>query len=300
MKLTKNSKGQALIIVLLLISVLLTVVLSVVSSSVTQVAVTSLEENAVRSFSLAEAGVEQALINLQPTTILGQGEREGESYTASVELRYPSRTFLYPKELVSGESATFWLVSHTDDGSSLTCDNAVCVDYLQDLILRWNKIGASCDYAQDDAAVEALVFYDPDTTDGSDPVGVPNNFSGVLVKKFAWDPSPTRRDTNYFSQPGCSSIPTDLKYESSIRLVDVCSDNSSCRPLLLKVRMLYNQTPQPVELTVSLGSLPSQGYNINSTGKSGESTRRVNVFQGFEEPPIIFDAAVFSRGALNK
>jgi Tfp pilus assembly protein PilX len=52
-----------LLIVLLAITVILTVVLSVTSRSVTDVTVTTYEEDALRAFSAAEAGVETALLN---------------------------------------------------------------------------------------------------------------------------------------------------------------------------------------------------------------------------------------------
>ena len=60
----KNQKGQALIIILLVMSVVLTVVLSSVSRSVTEIVVTGYEEDALRAFSAAEAGVEEKLLNI--------------------------------------------------------------------------------------------------------------------------------------------------------------------------------------------------------------------------------------------
>jgi len=46
--------------------------------------------------------------------------------------------------------------------------------------------------------------------------------------------------------------------------------------------------------------LPSQGLRIESTGISGESNRKIDVFQGYGEPPPIFDGAVFSLGGITK
>ena len=58
----KRESGQALILVLLSLSVVLTLVLYVVSRSVTDVAVSSQQEESVRAFSAAEAGIEKTLV----------------------------------------------------------------------------------------------------------------------------------------------------------------------------------------------------------------------------------------------
>ena len=57
-----REKGQALILVLLSLAVVLTVVLSVFSRSITDVSISSKENDAMRAFSAAEAGVEQVLV----------------------------------------------------------------------------------------------------------------------------------------------------------------------------------------------------------------------------------------------
>lgn len=57
-----GQSGQALLLVLLSMAVVLTIVLSILSRSVTDIAVTSRDEEALRAFSAAEAGVEQALV----------------------------------------------------------------------------------------------------------------------------------------------------------------------------------------------------------------------------------------------
>jgi Tfp pilus assembly protein PilX len=60
--LRNNQNGQALLIVLLGMAVVLTLVLSIVSRSVTDVSITKRDEESLRAFSAAEAGVEQALL----------------------------------------------------------------------------------------------------------------------------------------------------------------------------------------------------------------------------------------------
>lgn len=59
--LTKNNSGQAALIILLIMVALLTIGLSVVSHSVTDISISQDEEEAMRAFSAAEAGIEEAL-----------------------------------------------------------------------------------------------------------------------------------------------------------------------------------------------------------------------------------------------
>jgi len=58
----KNQKGQAVLIVLLSLSVVLIVVMFVVSRSITDISLSTKEENSLRAFSAAEAGIERALV----------------------------------------------------------------------------------------------------------------------------------------------------------------------------------------------------------------------------------------------
>jgi Tfp pilus assembly protein PilX len=58
----KSQKGQALVLVLLSLSVVLTLVLFILSRSITDVAVSSKEEESARAFSAAEAGIERSLV----------------------------------------------------------------------------------------------------------------------------------------------------------------------------------------------------------------------------------------------
>jgi hypothetical protein len=66
---------------------------------------------------------------------------------------------------------------------------------------------------------------------------------------------------------------------------------------MAKVRMFYNPTPSPLGLSVTVsggGSLPAQGIQVESVGVAAESTRRLNVFQAYPEPPNVLDAVLFS------
>src|SRR3990167_8727041 len=68
----KNNSGQAVLIVLLSLSVVLIIVLYIMSRSITDISLSSKEEDSMRAFSAAEAGIERALVignSIDPTTI---------------------------------------------------------------------------------------------------------------------------------------------------------------------------------------------------------------------------------------
>src|SRR3990167_6562612 len=121
MHLSKSVSGQALLLVLLGMAVVLTIVLSILSRSVTDVAVTAREEQALRAFSAAEAGVERALI---VGADIGSTQIGDATFTADVSRSAEAgQEFTNPNPVLSGESLYFWFVAHDDDGG-LICDGS--------------------------------------------------------------------------------------------------------------------------------------------------------------------------------
>ena len=72
----QNQSGQALLLVLLSMAVILTVVLSILSRSILDVAVTTGEEEALRAFSAAEAGM-QATASMRAKVGRGSYRQDG-------------------------------------------------------------------------------------------------------------------------------------------------------------------------------------------------------------------------------
>lgn len=316
-------KGQALLIVILSMSVVLAVVLSVVSRSITNITITDYEEDSSRAFSAAEAGVEEAL--LTNTTVAFPGNLgSGEQY--SVE--FPSTdnlidSYNFPIEVASGKVVTFWFVGHDNNGD-LTCDSGECAKANR-FEICWGIEGA--DYsAIDTPAVEIQVYYDFDEVAGSVGQAVSGgDFSDVAVKTIVFDPDLTRSTQNNFrfADSSCNDDdPIDdgvkkVKYQFSSNRIrfrqeldfdvfdptSICITNAGC-VMAIKIRMLYNSDevhPMGILANVTGGTtLPSQGVRISSTGTSGESNRKVNVFRTFQVPPDVFNAAVFSYTDLVK
>lgn len=290
----KRESGQALVIVLLSLAVVLTIVLFILARSTTDIAVSSRSAEATRAFSAAEAGVENALV----IGIGGSGTVGNANYSANVsDFAVGQTSFNYPIELYSGDSMTIWFVSHDSKGNIIPCTGTNCFAGTA-IEPCWGKDSA---IDATTPAIELSVFYE----------ATPGDISTLRIGRTTYDPNGGRIGGNKFNQTfglNCSVSGASYGFKKSINFADLGIPGSSYNTpgglLFARLRMFYNSDlPQPVGISVvgTNGSvLPSQGTNIDSTGQAGESNRRVNVFQGWPEPPEVFDFAIYSSTGLTK
>lgn len=289
-----SSSGQVLLIVLLTMAVGLVVVLSVVSRTITDIGETSREDDSGRAFSAAEAGVEKALIT--GSGVGGALENRSSFSTTITGIASGATEYNYPAELLAGDSATVWFVSHASNGD-LVCDaNNPCYvpnNLLGSLNICWDSPGLPT------PAVEVSVLYDTTAPAGVDS----NDWSGVRILRSTYDIEERVPDNNFTSAFPLSCQIAGKSYQ--IRgIVDLtptaCAGKRGCL-LLAKVRMLYNgNVPKPLGVFVNDSSLPGQGLKVVSTGTAGEATRKVEVYRTFGELPPVFDAALFSPATISK
>ena len=297
--LPKSDSGQALLIVLLGMTVILTVVLSVVSRTVTDITITSYEEDAQRAFDAAEAGIEDALLT---GAAAGVPIPIGDA-TYNVNFANPlpeNDEFLYPSDLYSGESATFWFVSHDVTTGDLTCSGQPCFRGPKILNICWGKTGAS-----ETPAVEVTVFYDATLTAA---FSSPNDLTNLSLARFTYDPLVRGNNFDPATSGSCTIGNQTFPYFSgeinlASDLPGSCALDLGC-VLMTKVKFFYNTfEPQPLGIgiqTAPPGEIPAQGTQIDSIGAAGDSTRRINVFQSYPELPFVFDSAIFGLGDLTK
>jgi len=287
----KPNSGQALLIVLLGMAVVLTLVLSIVSRSVTDVSITTKDEESLRAFSAAEAGVEQLLIGGS-----GSGEFPNSSYTAQVYDIGNSEYYFFPNQLKSGDVVTLWFVEHDDQGN-LTCAGGTCVDANgKDINFCWGDK----DTPGLTPAIEVAFYYD-------ETLGALNgNYSGVRVVRGAFDPD-TSRDNNFNSANDLSCSGWEVAYDYQTGSKSLNSDYgipATCREgclLFARIKMIYNISSHGIAARLINSTFPNQGKKIESTGTSGDATRKVEAIQTFSEPLPIFENAVFSNaGDLSK
>lgn len=299
-KISKISKevilnsGQALLVVLLSMSVVLAVLLSSVSKSVTDITITDYEENSLRAFSAAEAGIEQALLDAVPGSVvtdrLDVTDPADPHYDAKVAAPDAGDVIEFPDKLKSGQVATFWFVSHDNNGN-LTCAGKKTCIAATHLEFCWTG----------NPALEIAIYYD--NTGAS--YGSPNNYSNLKVKRFNFDPKGSYVGRNFIEPSSGCSFGSHYSYTTRDHLkgmkskMDPCVNSGppSCL-IAAKVRVLDNPTVgQSVAIKARSGAstnLPSQGIQISSTGTSGDSTRNVTVLQGYPDPPDVFEGVLYS------
>lgn len=314
----KNQKGQALLLVLLVMSLVLTLVLSSVSKSVTDVEVSKYEDNSIRAFDAAQAGIEKAVVGLvvQPTPVILNNEA---SFTVTSGNLQPLGTYIrYPLELYSGESAVFWFVDHELNGDDyiIKCPSGSCGNNIPgQFSVCWGNSGTKSN--ENETPAVYMEFYYSD-----EPIGTRNKFehmndlSNIKVATASADP---HKDSSGGNAPrGNFSVPPEpngfqrcsnygIEFASGFKknnagdLTKFLDDNNYLL-LLLKVTILYNTNiPQPVAIRMTgPGKFPSQGVVIDSTGVSGDVTRRLVLNQGFPEIPFEFSNVLYSKQSLNK
>jgi hypothetical protein len=289
--------GQALVLVLLSLAVVLTLVLFVLSRSVTDVAISSREEEAVRAFSAAEAGVEKSLIVGTGFSLTDIGDASFKVDISS--LAENSSGFTYPISLNSGETSSLWFVAHDADGN-IVCNAETPCFTGRTLKVCWGRSGTPSGNATT-PAVELSVFY---TT-------TPGDYSTVRIARGVYDPNTGRRLLNSFESPDggtCTIGDQSFEFQKTIDLstlgIPAGSYGSQAGLQVAHIRFFYNtDLAHQVGYDVNFGGnslLPSQGLVVDSSGEAGQSTRRLAVFQAWPEAPTVFGYSVYSSSGLTQ
>jgi len=276
-KMKKNS-GQALLIILLVMAVGLTVALAVVSRSVTDVGVSRQEEESARVFSVAEAGIEEALKSgaVPPGGVVEIG---GIRATVTQSNLGNASDFVFPGEYSAGDIQTLWLVEH-GQGGSLDLNNPPSPYTGNSLDIYWGKPGNTTI-----PALEVTLFY---------------NQGGIKIKRWALDPDNSRRSNNGFDSADSGDFLVGgktFKYKKTLSLQ--CNTNVC---YALRLRLLYNTEEEILGAKAPSGTIPSQGVCFESTAspQGGGVTRKVRQCQLHKAPPGIFDYVLYSEQNLSK
>lgn len=292
-----NIKGQALVLVLLSLAVVLTLVLFILSRSVTDIAVSSREKDSVRAFSAAEAGVEQSLIVGASSGTVSIGDA---TYKANVSsLAAGTKNFISPLKFNAGEVSTLWFVAHDNDGN-IVCNASFPCFKGTSMKICWGDPGTASD-SETTPAVELSIIY----------TSTPGDYSTTKIARGVFDPNPNRRLSNLFSAPNvgtCTIGSQTFAFQKFINFsslsIPMSAYNSENGLQLAHLRFFYNtDKAQPAAIDVNFAGnsvLPSQGLLIDSSGFSGQSTRRISVFQGWPETPDVFDFAVYGTSGLSQ
>jgi len=254
----KSEKGQALLIVVLVMVVALTVGLSIASKTITSLRTSTEEANSQKALAAAEAGIEQAIKNNVP---IAETKISSDNTTYKTDVAAVSGTsFLMNggNPVLQDNGSDLWLSDYSSDPNNLYKNSWPG----RVLTIKW---GTSADPCQN-AALEVVI--------------ISGSKASPTTKRYTFDPCAQRAGSNRFSLVGLTQGSVSGKsffYEAVIS--DVLS------PLLGRVIPLYFNSPVGIIGDVAL---PSQGSTITSTGTSGTTSRKVNVFQGYPEIPSEF------------
>lgn len=278
MKHPRYESGQALVLVLLSLAVVVTVVLFVLSRSVTDIAVSDFESQSISAFSAAEAGVERSLV-----VGAGSSSNVGDaSYNAQVTNVASGATyFIYPIELNSGDTATLWFNSQDLSSDFTGTTLKVC----------WGKTGTASNLAVT-PAIEVSIYYE--TTAG--------NPATAKISRVTADPytGSGRTQNNLFSGVNAASVISGQTFPFC-KIINLASP-SLPNLQFATIRMFYNtNTSHPIAFdSTTASTFPTQGMLIDSSGTSGQSNRKVQVFQSWPEVPSTFLYGIYSPVGLTK
>lgn len=254
-----SQKGQALLIVVLVMVVALTVTLSVVSRAVVNLRTTQEQANSQKALAAAEAGIEQTIKN---NTSIGNGSFTNTTFTTSIATLSGTSSFLVNggNLITKNDGVYIWLSPYTGNPATQWQQK-----WNGTINIYWGDSSGD----NNNAALEVAVI-----SGGS--VDTAN------IKRYAFDPYDTRKSSNNFNDAlskGTYNVAgKTFKYQASITVAN---------GMLIRVIPIYQSA------YLSAGSspntpLPDQGRVITSTGISDTTQRKVTVFQGYPELPAEF------------
>lgn len=281
----KNESGQAILALILIMTVALAIGLSVVQKSLVDVSTSTKVEESSRAFSAAEGGIEKALQLKTNTSVDFDNSSNAKVTDSGLIPAIPTSGIQDPLEyppLAKEEVAHVWLANFDSTGNPPT------EVYKQNsLDVYWGDPTVS-----DKAALElTVVYYD-------------NTLSQYKSQKWYLDQILRDPDNKFDRTASCP--PAGIKPPSGV-VAYQCKKNLPSLPsglMLVRARLLYNSTSQPFAVqAVGTGAghyIPPQARIFISTGVSGETQRKVRVFQIPKVVPPYFDYAIFSLGEIRK
>lgn len=284
----KSTRGQMLILFLVIMVIGLAIVISVASRAVTDIRITTTSDESNRAYFAAEAGIEEALGKLavdpsfsSPTpfdvdfTTLAQA-KAGTTVKSDCPLPPPGqcRNFVYPEAVKKDDEIQVALIDNFGTGDWPLPPWGLIPTVIN---FYW---GSDVDVSISAAMEVTIIYYHPGTKQ-------------FLTRRFPFDPLVVRRGLNNFCSRGAvdpslitggETITDDLTDRSTtfyFKAIINTRHGINCgahplpgavaawRPVMARIRLLYNTDPEPIAVTVDAPEiLPAQGALIESTGET--------------------------------
>lgn len=250
-----KEKGQALLIVVLVMVIALTVGLSIASKSITSLRTSTEEANSQKALAAAEAGIEQAIKN--NVQIASGSFTNNTTYSTNIT-SVSGTSFLLnaANPVLQDDGIDVWLSEYSINPSEIYRN-----PWSGNLTIIWGTTSNGCS----NAALEIAV--------------ISGTKSSPILTRYSYDPCQARAGVNSFD-----FVPTTARVISGKTLYYQVTLPVSFG-LIARVIPFYSNTIIGVS---GSSNLPSQGSVITSTGTSGDTQRRINVFQGYPEVPSEF------------
>lgn len=248
-------KGQALLIVVMVMVIALTVGLSILVRTTSSVHTSNEDENSQRAFSAAEAGVEQSLVSgsaVPLTTLAGSTSYQ----TAIATVGGPAFNLSNGTIVLKDDPVDIWLSTYPTYAGP----------WNGNLTINWGSASDVCNPSEavnTQAAIELILIY-----------GTKVNPS---VKKYALDPCASRRSVNNFQSPTVPGDSINGKTYAYKKVLPIASG------LIMRIVPLYAPTVIGAEGDVGL---PSQGSLVTATGVSDNAQRKIVSYRGNPKLPI--------------
>lgn len=256
-------QGQAVLLVVLILGVVMVVGLSIASRSVTEVNISTTQEESIRALEAAEAGIEETFGGV----IVGVG---GEGNIPTTNAKYNV------SNVNLGDDQYYEVPFLVDQGEAVTVD---LTGYTGDEIrVCWVKNDTQ------QPAVEAVLFY--------------SDTGETIVGRAGYDAaSPVRSSFTAADAGGCGSL--GYGYSKNLLFSDLGMISGT--PLVLRVRPVYNENAVKLAFVAPAGStIPVQAVDVVSTGQSGATVQKLHATITNWDLPAMFDMALFSGGEITQ
>lgn len=270
----QSTKGQILLITLLVLTVATTISLSLIGRATIDLSMSNQLEESTRAFDAAEAGIEQALKTGTGTSI-PVTLSSGVTYNVTVNsIGGATGVFQMAHKTLQNTTETLWLVEHDQTTGELDETPFYTASTIE---LCWSKETSPSPAA----ALGVTIFY-KESTDNS-----------YQVKRVALDPALVSRNNNFDSTNITSTGCGIGYYGKQIDFSALGLTPTSDAILALRIRPYYADTTLAVNGGV--WAIPKQGNQIESIGETGTGvSRKVVVYQQYRAPQSVFDSVIHS------
>jgi hypothetical protein len=278
------NKGQALLVIVLIMAAALTIGLALVSRTVTDIRISLEQEESARAFSAAEAGIEAALGG-EPISGLGDFDVVVEEAPLG-----GTSTFIFPEDVDKGDSKTVWLVNHDDEGNLGT-------DFFGGSDIRFYWGDESWNGSEEEApALEAVVIY--------------RAGGEFRTRRVAFAPNADRtedftdvNDTNQSLEDETQGITKTFSFNARFSDNDEGANFPAGTDIYaLRIKLFFSDNQILGIEAIGDDDLPLQGdcYESTATNRNTGISRKVKQCNLYKAPLAMFDYVLFSEGGLAK